>query len=40
VTTETRSGDDSLIGVTNDPEAKTFIDVRSRSGDANVSAAS
>nr|WP_296066280.1 DUF4097 family beta strand repeat-containing protein [uncultured Actinoplanes sp.] len=39
VTTDTRSGDDSVIGVTRDPSAKAVIDVRTRSGDATVSAA-
>jgi DUF4097 and DUF4098 domain-containing protein YvlB len=40
VTTHTGSGDESLIGVTDDPNAKTSIDVSTGSGDASVRAAS
>ena len=35
----TNSGDERIIGVVNDPQAKNVIDVRTRSGDATVSGA-
>ncbi|NMO55955.1 DUF4097 domain-containing protein [Actinoplanes sp. TBRC 11911] len=38
VSTDTGSGDEALVGITNDPAAKNTIDVRTGSGDATVTA--
>jgi DUF4097 and DUF4098 domain-containing protein YvlB len=40
VTSSTGSGDQTVAGITNDPSSATTIDVRTRSGDANVIALS
>jgi hypothetical protein len=39
VTSDTATGDSSVNGLTNDPKAKNIIDVKTRNGDTNISAA-